>query len=131
MTNTDGRVQRLELEIRDLKRTASQLLARVAGAEQATRVAQAGPAAGGGGGATLLGVAAANIGPRVGATCGVGVLNLAEVSPDTGAIASTGATLDVVNPSASTFAAGVSIKAGQYCVAVKIGDAWIAFPLEC
>lgn len=50
MTHSDGRIQRLELEIRDLKRLASQLLARLLGAEQAGRVAQAGSMAGGGGG---------------------------------------------------------------------------------
>lgn len=49
-TNSDGRIARLELECRDLKRVASQLLARLAGVEQAGRVAQSGSATGGGGG---------------------------------------------------------------------------------
>lgn len=78
-----------------------------------------------------LGIATANIGPRSGSTCGTGTLALVSINPDTGAIASTGDTLAVVNPSSSTFSAGVSIKSGQYCCAVLIAGAWCAFPLEC
>lgn len=135
MTNSDGRVQRLELEVRDLRRLASQLLARLTGVEQAGRVLAAGGAGyqpdGGGGAAPLLGVAAANIAPRAAAIAAGGTLNLVAIDPDTRALAATGATLAVANPSSSTFSSGVSIKAGQYCAAVKIGDAWIAYPLEC
>lgn len=78
-----------------------------------------------------LGTATANIGPRSGSTCGTGTLALVSIDPATGAIATTGETLPVANPSSSTFSAGVSIKSGQYCCAVLIAGAWVAFPLEC
>ena len=78
-----------------------------------------------------IGVAQANIAPRSGSTAGTGTLDLVEIDPEDGSITALDEELDVVNPSGSTFTPGVSIKVGQYCIAILVGDAWIAFPLEC